>query len=168
MLRRLYCLAKHSGLPGPPVVLDGNAGAAELRNPVYFERRGNIRTINERQQRSQRTCLQDVKKTSWYVSCWFTYSSNITHEHVHAYRYIHRRAFQTQPSRSTVSCLRNSQKKSVLSLPSCRESGKHLICLNFGLSRAPTRSSEELLIRHTSASDTLSILTTRAFSLSAK
>ena len=42
MLRRLYCLAKHSGLPGPPVVLDGNAGAAELRDPVYSERRGDI------------------------------------------------------------------------------------------------------------------------------
>ncbi len=35
MLRRLYRFAKHSGLPGPPVVLDGNAGAAELRNPVH-------------------------------------------------------------------------------------------------------------------------------------
>jgi len=38
MLRRLYRLAKHSGLPGPPVVLDDNAGAAELRDPVYSER----------------------------------------------------------------------------------------------------------------------------------
>ena len=38
MLRSLYRLAKHSGLPGPPVVLDGNAGAAELRDPVDSKR----------------------------------------------------------------------------------------------------------------------------------
>lgn len=68
MLRRLYCLAKHSGLPGPPVVLDGNAGAAELRDPVYSERRGDIRAISKRQQRPQGTCLPDVKKTFWYVT----------------------------------------------------------------------------------------------------
>ena len=68
MLRRLYRLAKHSGLPGPPVVLDGNAGAAELRDPVYSERRGDIRAISKRQQRSQGTCLPDVKKAFWYVT----------------------------------------------------------------------------------------------------
>ena len=75
MLRRLYRFAKHSGLPGPPVVLDGSAGAAELRDPVYSERRGDIRAISKRQQRSQGTCLPDVKKTFWYVTTedfrWF-------------------------------------------------------------------------------------------------
>ena len=68
MLRRLYRLAKHSGLPGPPVVFNGNAGAAELGDPVYSERRGDIRAISKRQQRSQGTCLPDVKKTFWYVT----------------------------------------------------------------------------------------------------
>jgi hypothetical protein len=68
MLRRLYRLAEHSGLPGPPVVFNGNAGAAELRDPVYSERRGDIRTISKRQQRSQGPCLPDVEKAFWYVT----------------------------------------------------------------------------------------------------
>lgn len=80
MLRRLYCLAKHSGLPGPPVVLDGHAGAAELRDPVDSERRGDIRAIGKRQQRPQGTRLPDVEETS--LSRVFSYSSNATHGHV--------------------------------------------------------------------------------------
>ena len=68
MFRCLHRLAKHSGLPGPPVVLDGIAGTAELRDPVHSERRGDIRAIGKRQQRSQGTCLPDAKKTFWYVT----------------------------------------------------------------------------------------------------
>jgi hypothetical protein len=68
MLRRLYGFAKHSGLPGPAVVLDDNAGAAALRHPVDSKRRRNIRTISERQQRSQGACLPDVEKTSRYLT----------------------------------------------------------------------------------------------------
>ena len=33
-----------------------------------LKRRGNIRAISKRQQRSQGTCFPDVKKTFWYVT----------------------------------------------------------------------------------------------------